>query len=74
MWSCGLLTLWMEGQFLDGWSQMVVDLHTMPLTAQSVGQDGLVDIIHQFTTHSSTSSSGWHHHLHLCLEGCSLLL
>jgi hypothetical protein len=40
MWSCGLLTLWMEGRFLDGWSQMVVDLHTMPPTAQPVSQDG----------------------------------
>jgi hypothetical protein len=68
MWSCGLLTLRMEGQFLNGRSQMVVDFHTMPLTAQSVSQDGLVDIIHQFTTHSSMSSSGCHHRLHLRLD------
>jgi hypothetical protein len=40
MWSCGLLTLAMEGQSLNGWSQMVVNLLTVPPTGQSVSQDG----------------------------------
>jgi hypothetical protein len=40
VWSCGLLTLGMEGQSWNVWSQMVVDLHAMPRTAQLVSQDG----------------------------------